>query len=194
MLGWSGGPIQILSRHYGRNLPAGTHIGSFSCAGYTKFCEWLTVACPENISGSNRMERLIAAEGLTVFQLAFYFGDYTTAEEFARHRVYPTTNTFIEHARLNKIGTPVTTAMAQLHLGADTATVWCKYCRNVAMKIAWHYLGQIGEAGDVVEIDKTHLFKIQRGKVYHVAAPLVIWRYQPSHEKTFLRHGRRQKR
>lgn len=47
---------------------------------------------------------------------------------------------------------------------ATTTTVaWYSYNRSVAKKIAWHDLGRIGGAGDVVEIDETQLFRRKYG-------------------------------
>ncbi|KAK4875401.1 hypothetical protein RN001_011823 [Aquatica leii] len=176
------------------------------------------------------MERIVAAENLTLLQLGAFFGNHDTEEEFreanrrgimllenleilptkeeektcptcqagmsaitdrtrtlgwryrcngpVKHRMEPTANTFVDHARVNEIGSfriiilmyswligmPVTSAQVQVQVGAETAMAWYKYCRDVATKIAWHDLGQIGGPGDVVEIDETHLFK----RKYHV--------------------------
>ncbi|KAF5300118.1 hypothetical protein FQA39_LY19154 [Lamprigera yunnana] len=91
----------------------------------------------------------------------------------AGHRRDPTVNTFTEQFRMNEtgsftiiliiyswlIGTPETATMVQQRVSAETAMAWYKYCRDVATKIVWHDLGQIGGAQDVVEIGETHLFK-----------------------------------
>lgn len=93
------------------------------------------------------------------------------------HAFLPTVNTLFQNVMCNVAGADsfvlgiqcfllrmsVSQFIAVSGLSKPTATAWYSYYRNVAKKIAWHDLGRIGGAGDVVEVDESQLFRRKYG-------------------------------